>query len=280
MHRGGAVRVLADPAVVSHDAATVTALVGGARDRGRGGGGRRPAARAAVEPRPAMVGAVAGVAMLAGGIALAIVGDRGRGRAGAKGRAGADARRREPRVPADEPHGAGGRAVHDRVRQPGRRAPSTTSQIFDNPDFAGTPLFAGALVTGSGQTTYEVPALEAGRVPFNCVVHPTMIGTIAGRAERRRAVAAGRSDGASHGRGPEHRVRHRHDHAPGRHGLDDRVREPGRGRPAQHRDLRGRHARRRAVQGRAGHRARRRSSTRSPPLPPASTSSSATSTRT
>src|SRR4029453_18113362 len=49
-------------------------------------------------------------------------------------------------------------------------------QIFDDPKFAGTPLFSGALITGVRQTDYEVDPLEAGAYFFHCEVHPTMTG--------------------------------------------------------------------------------------------------------
>jgi plastocyanin len=42
----------------------------------------------------------------------------------------------------------------------------------------GTDKFKGALLTGPGATTYDVPALPAGTYTFSCVVHPTMTGTL------------------------------------------------------------------------------------------------------
>jgi plastocyanin len=42
----------------------------------------------------------------------------------------------------------------------------------------GTDKFKGALLTGPGTTTYDVPALPAGTYTFSCVVHPTMTGTL------------------------------------------------------------------------------------------------------
>jgi plastocyanin len=48
--------------------------------------------------------------------------------------------------------------------------------IYDNPDFSGTPVFEGELVTGPAQTTYDVDPLEPGPYSFLCVVHPTMTG--------------------------------------------------------------------------------------------------------
>jgi cytochrome c oxidase subunit 2 len=45
-----------------------------------------------------------------------------------------------------------------------------------NPD--GSVAFKGELITGVGNATYNVPALEAGSYPFQCTVHPSMTGTI------------------------------------------------------------------------------------------------------
>lgn len=42
----------------------------------------------------------------------------------------------------------------------------------------GSDKFKGALLTGPGSTTYDVPALPAGTYTFSCVVHPTMTGTL------------------------------------------------------------------------------------------------------
>lgn len=42
----------------------------------------------------------------------------------------------------------------------------------------GSEPFKGALFTGPGTTTYDVPALAAGTYTFSCVVHPSMTGTL------------------------------------------------------------------------------------------------------
>jgi plastocyanin len=42
----------------------------------------------------------------------------------------------------------------------------------------GSQPFKGAIFTGAGTTTYDVPALAAGTYTFACVVHPTMTGTL------------------------------------------------------------------------------------------------------
>ena len=126
----------------------------------------------------AMLGAIAGVAMLAGGIALIAVGAGG------------------------EEGGGGGPAVTISLTAKGIAFDKTTLsvpagkpfaiafdnqdagiqhdvQIFDNESFTGTPLLNGEIVTGPAKVTYEAPALDPGTYYFHCSVHPTqMQGTI------------------------------------------------------------------------------------------------------
>jgi plastocyanin len=63
------------------------------------------------------------------------------------------------------------------------------SLLFDNKDASvphdvwikdasGTVVFQGAIITGPGQTTYNVPALAAGTYTFSCSVHANMTGTL------------------------------------------------------------------------------------------------------
>lgn len=144
----------------------------------------------------AMFAATAGVAMLAGGIALAVVagGDEGE----------------EPEPP------DGGLPVVELVAQDIAFDPATLTvpagvrfeiafdnrdagqqhnvAIYDNPDFSGTPVFEGDLVAGPGQTTYRVD-LAAGPYSFLCVVHPTMTGRI-------EAVEGAGEPGGTGGGGP------------------------------------------------------------------------------
>ena len=125
-----------------------------------------------------MLGAIAGVAMLAGGIALIAVGAGG------------------------EEGGGGGAAVTISLTAKGIAFDKTTLsvpagkpfaiafdnqdagiqhdvQIFDNESFTGTPLLNGEIVTGPAKVTYEAPALDPGTYYFHCSVHPTqMQGTI------------------------------------------------------------------------------------------------------
>ncbi len=66
------------------------------------------------------------------------------------------------------------------------------SLLFDNKDASvphdvwikdasGTAVFQGAIITGPGQTTYDVPSLAAGTYTFTCSVHANMTGTLVAR---------------------------------------------------------------------------------------------------
>lgn len=140
----------------------------------------------------AMAGAVAGVAMLAGGVALIAFAPKSEG-AGPQGPAVTVAlvakdlqfNPTKLSVPADAPFAIAFDNQDATIQH--------DVQIFDNPDRTGTPLFDGALLTGVGKTTYQVGALDAGTYYFHCVVHPTMIGTI------EVAGGGGQSPGPSEG---------------------------------------------------------------------------------
>ena len=128
----------------------------------------------------AMAGVVAGVAMLSGGVALAVL-------AGGEGGG-------------EEPVGPSGGGVVTLAAQNIAFDPNQLSvpagqpftlaftnndpgvqhnvDIFEKEDFSGDPLFEGDLVTGVAEADYEVPALDAGAYFFRCIVHPTMTGTI------------------------------------------------------------------------------------------------------
>jgi plastocyanin len=125
-----------------------------------------------------MLGAIAGVAMLAGGIALIAVGAGGEKEAGggpavtiplaAKGIA---FDKTKLSVPAGKPF-----AIAFDNEDAGIQH---DVQIFDNESFTGTPLLNGEIVTGPAKVTYEASALEAGTYFFHCSVHPAqMQGTI------------------------------------------------------------------------------------------------------
>jgi plastocyanin len=144
----------------------------------------------------AMLGVTAGVAMLAGGVALAVVGgtEEEPGGGGEKpvvtlAAANIAFEPTSLTVPAAEAftlqfHNEDANTQHN-------------VQIFDDPEFAGTPLFSGVLITGVRQTDYEVDALEAGAYFFRCEVHPT---TMTGKMQ---AVPGGPGGpGASGATGP------------------------------------------------------------------------------
>jgi plastocyanin len=125
-----------------------------------------------------MLGAIAGVAMLAGGIALIAVGAGGEKEGGggpavtisltAKGIA---FDKTKLSVPAGKPF-----AIAFDNQDAGIQH---DVQIFDNEGFTGTPLLNGEIVTGPAKVTYEAPALDPGTYYFHCSVHPAqMQGTV------------------------------------------------------------------------------------------------------
>jgi plastocyanin len=123
----------------------------------------------------AMLGVTAGVAMLAGGVALAVVG-------GTEEEPGGGGQKPVVRLAAAniafEPTSLtvpAGEAFTLRFHNEDANTQHNV-QIFDDPEFGGTPLFSGALITGVRQTDYEVAPLEAGAYFFHCEVHPTMTG--------------------------------------------------------------------------------------------------------
>ena len=161
---------------VSHNAATVTALavtlaivVASAIVASR--------RYVRVSSLAGLAGAVAGVAMIAGGIALATVGTEGEGGEGEAPGPNVQIvavniafQPTEITVPAGAPFTITFDNQDDGIQH--------NVEIFDNPDFSGEAIFAGELTTGPAQITYEVPALEPGTYPFLCIVHPNMVGTI------------------------------------------------------------------------------------------------------
>src|SRR6266508_3778025 len=125
-----------------------------------------------------MLGAIAGVAMLAGGIALIAVGAGGEKEAGggpavtisltAKGIA---FDKTKLSVPAGKPF-----AIAFDNQDAGIQH---DVQVFDKESFTGTPLVNGEIVSGPAKVTYEAPALDPGTYYFHCSVHPAqMQGTI------------------------------------------------------------------------------------------------------
>ncbi len=146
----------------------------------------------------AMLGVTAGVAMLAGGVALAVVGgtEEEPGGGGEKpvvtlAAANIAFEPTSLTVPAGEAftlqfHNEDANTQHN-------------VQIFDDPEFGGTPLFSGALITGVRQTDYEVDPLEAGAYFFHCEVHPTMTGKMQAVPSRPRGPGWDRSRRAGRG---------------------------------------------------------------------------------
>ena len=120
----------------------------------------------------AMLGVTAGVAMLAGGVALAVVG-------GSEEEPGGGGEKPVVTLAAAniafEPTSLTVPAGEAFILQFHNQDANTQHnvQIFDDPGFAGTPLFNGALVTGVRQTDYDVDPLEPGAYFFRCEVHPT-----------------------------------------------------------------------------------------------------------
>lgn len=123
-----------------------------------------------------LVAAVAGVAMLAGGLSVALTGGAEGGEGGVAGTevtivaVNVAFQQTDVTVPAGQPF-----LIRFENQDAGVQH---NVEIFDNPDFAGPPLFAGEIITGPAEVVYEVQALGAGEYPFNCVVHPNMQGVI------------------------------------------------------------------------------------------------------
>ena len=129
-----------------------------------------------------MVGVIAGIAMLAGGVAIVAIGT-------------GEATGPEPlHVSLAAPEGAAASGYAQTTLQVETDRP--TALDFDNQDPGvphnvvvfgedpaanpqATSLFTGAIITGPLRTTYEMPPLQAGKYFFHCEVHPTtMTGTI------------------------------------------------------------------------------------------------------
>jgi plastocyanin len=129
-----------------------------------------------------MVGSIAGIAMLAGGLAIVTIGAgeaEGEGPqvvtlAAPKGAAATGFDPTSLAVTANEPI-----ELDFNNQDPGiqHNVVIFSEDPADNPD--AESLFSGALVTGSLETKYAVPPLAPGTFFFHCAVHPTtMIGTI------------------------------------------------------------------------------------------------------
>jgi plastocyanin len=67
-------------------------------------------------------------------------------------------------------------------------------QVFTGAEASGETLFEGEIITGPDQIDYDIPALDPGEFAYNCVVHPTMTGSI-------QAGEGGDGDGGGAGDG-------------------------------------------------------------------------------
>jgi len=158
---------------ITPTAATVTAIVvaGGIVVTASTAAGRK---QVRLSTLGAMLGVTAGVAMLAGGIALAVTG-------GAEEEPGGGERpvvalaafniAFEPTsltVPAGE-----GFTIRFHNQDAGIQH---NVEIFDDPEFGGTALFAGDVITGVREVDYPVDPIDAGAYFFRCIVHPNMTG--------------------------------------------------------------------------------------------------------
>jgi len=123
------------------------------------------------------LGAAAGIAMLAGGIAIAVIGPP------------------EPEVEPFHallaaPEGAIEKGFDPKTLEVEVNVPIDLEfdnqdpvghnvQIFDGPDDSAPSLIDGAVITGPASTVYHVPPLAEGEYFFHCRIHPTtMTGTI------------------------------------------------------------------------------------------------------
>jgi plastocyanin len=129
-----------------------------------------------------MIGAVAGVAMLAGGIAIVTIGtgeEAGGGPqivalAAPKGAAATGFEPTTLSVAANQPI-----ELDFSNQDPGIQHNVVIFGVDPATDPGAPSLFSGTLVTGPSETPYAVPALPPGTFFFHCAVHPTtMFGTI------------------------------------------------------------------------------------------------------
>jgi plastocyanin len=124
------------------------------------------------------VGAAAGIAMLAGGIAIAVIGP-------------SEPEEEPVHVTLAAPEGAAGSGFSTDALSVDADVPIDLEfdnqdpgvghnvQIFEGPDDTAPVLFDGPVITGPDKTTYPVEPLPEGDYFFNCRIHPTtMIGTI------------------------------------------------------------------------------------------------------
>jgi plastocyanin len=126
----------------------------------------------------AFVGAAGGIAMLAGGVAIAVIGPP-------------EPEVKPVHVTLAAPEGAASTGFSTDALAVEANAPIDLEfdnkdpgvghnvQIFDGPDGSAPSLFDGDVITGPATATYAVPPLAEGEYFFHCKIHPTtMTGTI------------------------------------------------------------------------------------------------------
>jgi plastocyanin len=126
-----------------------------------------------------IVGAVAGVAMFAGGVALiATAGtEEGGEHEGGPPPGGVTVVAQNLAFDTDEIHlVAGGPSTITFDNQDAGQQHNIA--IYPSEDELTDPLFKGDIVTGPDSTTYQIPPLEPGKYFFHCDVHPEMSGTV------------------------------------------------------------------------------------------------------
>jgi plastocyanin len=163
---------------ISHTAATVVALITATAVVGVAAyaASRERLTGAALFP---MVGAIAGVALLAGGVAIVAVGPQTEGEG------------EGITVALTAPEGAAAKGFEPTSLSFQKDTPTSLAfdnqdpsvqhnvVIFEGEDTSAAPVFEGELVTGPQKFTYAVPGLPEGAYVFHCAVHPsTMTGTI------------------------------------------------------------------------------------------------------
>jgi plastocyanin len=172
---------------ISHDAATGTALAVAVSIMVSAVlVSRLPVIRAS--SIASMMGAVVGVAMLAGGIALIAVSPKHEGGQRTEIVQLVAQNIQFAQTSLTVPAGQKFTIAFDNLDT----GTQHNVQIFAAKDFSGAPLFDGQLVTGPSKASYDVASLDAGTYYFKCVIHPQMIGTI-------QAVASGDGGGSDGG---------------------------------------------------------------------------------
>jgi plastocyanin len=127
----------------------------------------------------AFVGAAAGIAMLAGGVAIAVIGPPEEEVEAILASIAAPEGAIQQGFSTDSLSWEPNRPVHLEFENADAGVAHNV-QIFDGPDESAPSLFDGAEVPGGGTATYEVPEMEPGEYFFWCRLHPNtaMEGTI------------------------------------------------------------------------------------------------------